>query len=479
MGHDSLHPVTNTCDDDFGGWGVSAIDALSTAIIMGKQDTATEILRFIADLDFTIVKGGTSIQVFEIVIRHFGGMISAYDLLRGPFAGMIVDERLQQRLYEQMVRLGDILTCAFETESGVPRNWLDPSSCKTDEGSSNTLAGAGSMILEFARLSAITGNKKYEALAQRAESYLITPSPPEGEPFPGLLGSFVQVSDGKIISSKGGWGSLSDSFYEYLIKAYAYDRKTYAPYLERWMLAADSTMRSISSKPFGRTDEVFIPFWEGQRLFNAMDSLSWFAGGNYIFGGMVTGNETLIDFGLKIADAAGALYKRTASGLGPEWVHWTPDCSSAWGEEPCDGRNSVRPADGSFHLRPEALETWYYAYRATRDPKYREWAWDMFLAIDKVCKTKTGFSAVSDVTDPEGGKKLDQQESFVFAEVLKYLWLIHLEVSEPDFPMPPLQTNPSQDEEATWQVQDSRTGTPNQWVFNTEAHPFMIAGEPV
>ena len=159
-----------------------------------------------------------------------------------------------------------------------------------------------------------------------------------------------------------------------------------------------------------------------------MYSLSWFAGGNFILGGMVTSNQTLVDFGLMIADTAGALYKHTAAHLGPEWVHWTPDCSSAWGEKHCSGYNSVRPADTSFQLRPEALETWFYAYRATRDPKYRKRACDMFLALNKVCRTDTGFSAISDVTAPDGGQKLDKQESFVFAELLKYMWLINVEV---------------------------------------------------
>jgi mannosyl-oligosaccharide alpha-1,2-mannosidase len=429
MGHDSLHPVSNTCDDDFGGWGASAIDALSTAILMEEESIVLDILRFISDLDFSHVKGGTSIQVFEVVIRHFGGMVSAYDLLTGPFTHIADDQHLRQRLYEQMVRLGDILTCAFDTPSGIPRNWLDPVTCATDQGTSNTLAGAGSLILEFARLSDITGNRTYAELAQKAESHLLDPSPKENEPFPGLLGAYVQVADGKFVSAKGGWGSLSDSYYEYLIKAYVYDPKTYAPYLERWIIAADSTMRFVASKPFGRANEVFLPFWEDQRRFNAMDSLSWFAGGNFILGGMVTHNQTLVDFGLVIANTAGALYKHTASHLGPEWVHWTPDCSSDWGEAHCSGYNSVRPADTSFQLRPEALETWYYAYRATRDPKYREWAWDMFLAINKVCKTDTGFSAISNVSATDGGQKLDKQESFVFAEMLKYMWLINVEVS--------------------------------------------------
>ena len=76
------------------------------------------------------------------------------------------------------------------------------------------------------------------------------------------------------------------------------------------------------------------------------------------------------------------------------------------------------------------LETWYYAYRATKDDKYCEWAWEMFLAINSVCKTDTGVSAISDVMAPDGGHKLDKQESFVFSELLKYTWLINVDVSK-------------------------------------------------
>jgi mannosyl-oligosaccharide alpha-1,2-mannosidase len=66
-------------------------------------------------------------------------------------------------------------------------------------------------------------------------------------------------------------------------------------------------MRLVASKPFGRAKEVFLPFWEDQRRSNAMVSLSWFSGGNFILGGMVTHNQTLVNFGVVIANTAGAL----------------------------------------------------------------------------------------------------------------------------------------------------------------------------
>ena len=160
-----------------------------------------------------------------------------------------------------------------------------------------------------------------------------------------------------------------------------------------------------------------------------MDALSWFAGGNIILGGMVTGHRTFVDFGLSIADTAGALYNRTSTGLGGEFVWWTETCSADWGEDPCTAENSVRLSTLEFNLRPEVIETWYYAYIATRDEKYREWAWSTFKAIERYCKMPSGFSSISDVTHVDGGVKLDKQESFVFAEVLKYLYLIHMDVS--------------------------------------------------
>ncbi|KAG9670138.1 alpha-1,2-mannosidase, partial [Aureobasidium melanogenum] len=458
FGHDTLHPVTNTCEDDFGGYGATAIDSLPTAIIFENQNVTIQILEFIAALDFKVVKGGSRIQVFEVTIRHFAAMISAWDLLNGPFHHMVDKPDLMQALYAQMITLGDALSCAFDSPSGVPREWVDPALCQSDKGTQNTIAGAGTMILEFARLSDITGNKKYVSLAQKAEDYLLKPQPASGEPYPGLLGSFINVDNGQIIGSQGSWGALADSFYEYLLKAYLYNSELYGLYLERWLIAADSTIRSIGSHPHGHPEWTLLPSWNGPALQNSMESLSWFAGGNFILGGMVTNNQTLVDYGLSIADAAGAIYNSTQTGLGGEFVTWNTNCEASENAS-CDSGNSIRISDGRFRLRPEVLETWYYAYRATKDEKYRDWSWAAFKAINQYCRTDTGFSSITDVDAPEGGSKGDVQESFVFAEVMKYVYLIHLE-------------------DAPYHIQDSQTGVENTWVFNTEAHPLRVAGPP-
>jgi mannosyl-oligosaccharide alpha-1,2-mannosidase len=158
-----------------------------------------------------------------------------------------------------------------------------------------------------------------------------------------------------------------------------------------------------------------------------MESLSWFAGGNFILGGMVTDNQTLVNYGLSIADAAGPIYNSTQTGLGGEFVTWSTSCETSETNS-CDPKDSVKISDGRFRLRPEVLETWYYAYRATKNEKYRDWIWAAFEAINRYCKTETGFSSITDVDAAEGGSKGDVQESFVFAEVMKYVYLSNLEV---------------------------------------------------
>ncbi|THW77260.1 glycoside hydrolase, partial [Aureobasidium pullulans] len=441
FGHDTLHPVSNTCEDDFGGYGATAIDSLPTAIIFGNKKVALQILNFIATLDFKSVKGGSSIQVFEVTIRHLAAMISAWDLLEGPFSHMAISPDLRYALHVQMTRLGDILSCAFATPSGVPRNWVDPALCQTDNDPQNSIAGAGTMILEFARLSDITGNETYANLAQVAEQYLLKPQPASSEPYPGLLGSYISVETGELVGSKGSWGAFADSFYEYLLKAYLYNSDLYGFCLERWLVAADSTIRFVGSHPYGHPEWTLLSSWDGTALQNSMDSLSWFAGGNFILGGMVTDNQTLVEYGLSIADAAGAAYRMTEAGLSGEFVSWATT-SSARRSDTYDLDDSLWVSDGRFRLRPEVLETWYYAYRATKHSKYRDWSWAAFEAINRYCRTETGYSAIIDVDAPDGGGKSDVQESFVFAEVMKYTFLIHLE-------------------DAPFHVQDGREGSKN------------------
>lgn len=210
FGHDTLHPVTHTCSDDFGGYGATVIDALPTAIMLGNDEVVVQILEFVAALDFTAGREGHPVQVFEVTIRQLASMMSAWDLFSGPFSSVHPHPSLQQPLYTQIVALGDALCCAFDSPSGIPHGFINPSSCERDSSATNSVAGVGTLILEFAKLSNITHDSKYRSLAQRAEHHLLNPRPVSGEPYPGLLGSFVDVYSGEVVDSAGSWGAFAD-----------------------------------------------------------------------------------------------------------------------------------------------------------------------------------------------------------------------------------------------------------------------------
>ena len=109
---------------------------------------------------------------------------------------------------------------------------------------------------------------------------------------------------------------------------------------------------------------------------------------------------------------------------------------------------ALRSQDKYYILRPEVIEAYFYLWRITKEEKYRDWAWDAAMAIEKHCRTEHGYSGVADVYASDDAVKHDDvQQSFFFAETLKYLFLIF---SDDD--VLPL----------------------DKYVFNTEAHPFLI-----
>ncbi|KAJ1932913.1 hypothetical protein GGF37_006901, partial [Kickxella alabastrina] len=104
--------------------------------------------------------------------------------------------------------------------------------------------------------------------------------------------------------------------------------------------------------------------------------------------------------------------------------------------------------DRSYILRPETVESLMIMYRITGDKIYKEWGWQIFLDIEKWTKTSSAYSAYHDVTSTKRNEMLtDSMESFFLAETLKYLYLLFSPVNY-------------------YSLDD--------YVFNTEAHPFKI-----
>ncbi|KAF2239473.1 glycoside hydrolase family 47 protein [Viridothelium virens] len=103
-----------------------------------------------------------------------------------------------------------------------------------------------------------------------------------------------------------------------------------------------------------------------------------------------------------------------------------------------------------YILRPEAIESVFYMYRLTGEEYWREKGWKMFTAIQAYTSTELGNSAIDDVTK-RVPKPRDEMESFWLAETLKYFYLLFSEPSLVNL---------------------------DEWVLNTEAHPFRRPQPP-
>jgi mannosyl-oligosaccharide alpha-1,2-mannosidase len=417
---------------------------------MGEKNIVNQIISYIPDIDFS--QTPTSVSLFETTIRYLAGMLSGYDFLNGPLASLANDKADVEALLTQSINLANNLSYAFDTPSGVPWNNLNFSN-QGNDGSNNGLATVGTLILEWVRLADLSGNATYAKLVEKAESYLLNPSPASSEPFPGLLGMNISPLTGEFQDAVGGWIGGADSYYEYLIKMYIYDPSRYAALKDQWILAADSTIQYLTSHPASRPDLTFVAAFDGPTLQLRSQHLACFDGGNFILAGQVLDKQKYIDYGLALVEGCHETYSSTETNIGPEQFSWDPATVPA-SQAAFYNASGFYITDPSYSLRPEVIESYYYAYRATKDVKYRDWAWDAFVAINETTRVGSGYSSIKNVDVAGGGGFTDFQESFWFAEVLKYSYLI-------------------QSEDAEWQVGD---GGRDEWVFNTEAHPFRVAG---
>ncbi|KAL4880139.1 mannosyl-oligosaccharide alpha-1,2-mannosidase 1B [Aspergillus karnatakaensis] len=446
--NDELHPVSNGYGNSRNKWGASAVDALSTAIMMRNATIVNQIIDHIAVVDYS--KTDTTVSLFETTIRYLAGMLSGYDLLKGPGAGLVDDSKVDV-LLEQSKNLADVLKFAFDTPSGVPYNNINITSHGNDNATTNGLAVTGTLVLEWTRLSDLTGDEEYARLSQKAEDYLLHPKPAEYEPFPGLVGSNINIQTGQFADGQVSWNGGADSYYEYLIKMYIYDPERFDLYRERWVAAAESSIKHLASHPETRPDLTFLSTYHDGQFGLVSQHLTCFDGGSFLLGGTVLDRQDFIDFGLDLVVACHETYNQTLTGIGPEQFSWNPDTVPDNQKELFE-RAGFYIDSGTYVLRPEVIESFYYAWRVTGDETYREWVWNGFAAVNKYCRTGSGFSGLKNVNAENGGGWDDNQESFLFAEVLKYTYLAFAPEDE-------------------WQVQK---GSGNTFVYNTEAHPFKV-----
>ena len=294
FGKDELLPLTPSFIEDWYGWGVTIVDGIDTAIIMNLTDIVTTQLAYISTIDFNTTPYG-NVEIFDTSIRYIGGLLSSYDLLNsGQFPNTYNQDQVNA-LLAQAASLADKVAYGFNTPSGIASTDVNFTSNEAIEGtytvtSTNTTfnstntASAGTFILDWFRLSDLTGNETYRQLVERGESYLVNPNP--APVYPGLVGTQFDTTTGAMLSFDGGWHSGVDSFLEYLIKSYQYQvNNVTTQYKDFWLQAAQSTTQYIALHPYDFSNLTFISELDvNGTITDTMDDYSCFAGGNFLLG---------------------------------------------------------------------------------------------------------------------------------------------------------------------------------------------------
>jgi mannosyl-oligosaccharide alpha-1,2-mannosidase len=156
---------------------------------------------------------------------------------------------------------------------------------------------------------------------------------------------------------------------------YVYDPVRFSTYKDRWTLAADSTIAHLASHPSSRPDLTYLAAYNSKTLSLGSGHLACFDGGNFILGGLVLKEQKYVDFGLELVASCENTYNQTLTGIGPEGFGWDE------GRVPSDQKEFYERAgfyitSANYVLRPEVLESFYYAYRATGDRKYQDVSWN-------------------------------------------------------------------------------------------------------
>ncbi|CAO3671367.1 unnamed protein product [Umbelopsis vinacea] len=443
MGHDELKPVTNRSHDPFGGWGATIADALSTILVMELHQEFEDAVDTISRTNFS-TSSNKDISTFETIIRYLGGFLSAYEL-----SG---DSRLLHKAEE----VGQVVIGAFDTRFGLPYHRWNIER-KSSFNTWVSFAEVASVQMEFTTLSRHSGNPIYAEKAQKVIDYISNVGKEQGLHIPGLYPYTMDIGTGKFTS------------YQESISG-----------MKKHMIRQTEKANLLFLHPFDTKSN--IPS-------STMDHLTCFVPGMLAIGSKIFANEEDLVVAEGLLETCVHMYRTSKTGLSPEtWTFhdsraWNPETYNRTGgwnqgkdeslsreklDEAINGLGatlnkhinslleqvvnslnqqksssqrltSIYISDGSYLLRPETVESLFVLYRITGDPKYQQFGWDIWQAIEEYCKTSSAYSAIRNVNFDS--KNMDERGYSA----------IHLDQME------------SPDDVISL----------DKYVFNTEAHPFL------
>lgn len=444
---DELAPISGGAKDTFGSWGATLVDSLDTLWIMNMKQEYAEAVNAAVEIDFGPKIDG-EINVFETIIRYLGGFLGAYD----------VSGCHDARLLNKALEVADMAYAAFDTPNRMPVSRWSPKKAVDGEeqlpAESMLIAEAASASVEFTRLSQLTGDMRYFDAISRVTDVLDKQQ--ALTKLPGMWPISVNMRKPDLtFDGFFGLGAMADSVFEYLPKMYQLLNgvgSVAEQYQKMFEYAMSTAITHTIYRPMTHDNaDILIA---GANVNGQQDHkgqhLVCFAGGMFALGGRLFDNGTHMDIGRKLSDGCAWTYKNAPNGIMPEVFSMTacPTLSACEYTSPPGSSPFSEVGDGRYVLRPEAIESIFYMYRITGESKYQDIAWEMFEAISKHTRTEFANAAIPDVmkTPPE---RYDSMESFWLAETLKYFYLIFSDPGEVSL---------------------------DDFVFNTEAHPFRIPG---
>ncbi|XP_032425996.1 ER degradation-enhancing alpha-mannosidase-like protein 3 isoform X2 [Xiphophorus hellerii] len=389
-------PNRGDIDDSLGKFSLTLIDTLDTLVVLNKLDEFDDaVKKAVRDvrLDNDVV-----VSVFETNIRVLGGLLGGHvmaDLLRQR------GERMQwyrDELLHMAVELGHRLIPAFNTSSGLPYpkvnlryGILNPLS-RTGTESDTCTACAGTMILEFAALSRLSGESVFEEHARKALDVLWERRQRGSD----LVGTVINIHNGEWVRKDSGVGAGIDSYYEYLMKAYILLGDN--TFLQRFNIHYSAIMKYISQPPLLLNVHMHNPTVSVRSWMDSL--LAFFPGLQVLTGDLKPAIETH-----EMLYQVTKQHKFLPEAFTTEFrVHW-----------------------GQHLLRPEFAESTYYLFKATGDPYYLRVGQSIVEKLNAFARVPCGFAAVQDVRT---GTHEDRMDSFFLAEMFKYLYLLFSEKSQ-------------------------------------------------
>jgi len=223
-------------------------------------------------------------------------------------------------------------------------------------------------------------------------------------------------------------------------------------FADSWLTAVDSSIKTLL-KTSTVGNHVYLADYDDQKRIRHVGSyLACFHAGNWLLGGKLANNDTIVNIGLQLNDGCWNTYAGDATGIGPEeFAYISADGNFTGDGDPSSDQLAFYQKRGYYITDPfyvqrsEVLESNFYAWRVTGNQTYLERARSAIKSFNRYLSTSTGFAEIYDVND-RATPRVDETESFWFAEVLKYLYLT---------------------------FDDPNHISLDDFVFNTEAHPFM------